>query len=221
MDISSDIKQEVHERDEYYCQRCGTRNHPGSLNCHHIKPDAAGGEAVPDNLITLCNECHDRVHRYNEEMGDTPDRGISEWTGPHVFFKEYVGGLGESTGDDAVCIPVHIREAVYSVITVEGNDVDQAVNYWRVDLQPEEDGTIGVCDCPSEKICRHLVEAKMVDPEDIKENEEWNMHAVDPATGSCWAPLCISDFLSEVPPHPQMPFESRLSKIAEPYRFSE
>lgn len=30
--------------------------------------------------------------------------------------------------------------------------------------------------------------------------------------GTCWAPLYISDFIEEVPRHPEIPFESRLIK---------
>lgn len=221
MGVPREIKEQVHERDDHRCQRCGEQKHDRNLNAHHIKPDSAGGETEPDNLITLCHDCHDRIHRYNEMMSDLPDRGLSALTLPDVFFKEYVGDLGEKLGDESVCIPVHIREAVYTVLTVEGDTVSQAVNFWRVDLQPEEDTPFGVCGCPSDGICRHLIEAHLVDPSDIKENGAWNMHAVDPGTGSCWAPVCLSDFLSEMPRYPELPFESRLSTVAEPYRFSE
>ncbi|HFQ9141947.1 TPA: HNH endonuclease [Enterobacter cancerogenus] len=30
---------------------------------HHIEHHADGGENTLDNLITLCNACHDDVHR--------------------------------------------------------------------------------------------------------------------------------------------------------------
>lgn len=54
----------VFERDHYTCRHCGD-NRGGNLNAHHIK----GFSAFPDlryeldNGITLCEECHEEVHR--------------------------------------------------------------------------------------------------------------------------------------------------------------
>ncbi len=50
------------ERDQYTCQRCGTKN--TYLICHHFE----GIEINPiesadlDNCITLCYSCHTKVH---------------------------------------------------------------------------------------------------------------------------------------------------------------
>lgn len=33
------------------------------LNVHHIKPVSQGGGDEPENLITLCVECHKEIHR--------------------------------------------------------------------------------------------------------------------------------------------------------------
>lgn len=61
----------VLERDGFKCSICdwclATAN-PGdrfrsSLELHHIVHHVAGGENSEDNLITLCNICHDEVHR--------------------------------------------------------------------------------------------------------------------------------------------------------------
>lgn len=35
----------------------------GNLNVHHIKPVSEGGDDKPENLITLCKECHKEIHR--------------------------------------------------------------------------------------------------------------------------------------------------------------
>lgn len=72
----------VFERDNYTCQGCGKSSHDFSdsesdggprgcgqsgeeaeqLHCHHICPLGAGGSNARSNLITLCDECHGRVH---------------------------------------------------------------------------------------------------------------------------------------------------------------
>ena len=47
-------------RDQYTCQICGsTVNTEG----HHIFDYAYGGAANEDNIITLCHECHQAVHK--------------------------------------------------------------------------------------------------------------------------------------------------------------
>lgn len=53
----------VFERDKYTCAICGKVG--GDLNAHHIKPYAKYPDLRldPDNGITLCKECHRKVHR--------------------------------------------------------------------------------------------------------------------------------------------------------------
>jgi predicted restriction endonuclease len=52
----------VFERDNYTCQRCGSRG--VKINAHHIKPFATFPELRTDvdNGITLCTACHKAVH---------------------------------------------------------------------------------------------------------------------------------------------------------------
>lgn len=53
----------VFKRDQYTCQGCGVSDvEADELHCHHIVPLGAGGTNVRSNLITLCDECHGRVH---------------------------------------------------------------------------------------------------------------------------------------------------------------
>lgn len=62
--ISHEVRDKVLERDNHQCQHCGT---PGSTNnkltLHHIRYRRHGGTSTPDNLLTLCRDCHDRLHR--------------------------------------------------------------------------------------------------------------------------------------------------------------
>jgi len=50
----------IKKRDNYTCQGCGAEN--AELHVHHIVPLGAGGSNARSNLITLCDECHGRVH---------------------------------------------------------------------------------------------------------------------------------------------------------------
>ena len=47
-------------RDNYTCQCCKTKK--GTLNAHHIVYRRNGGADTLDNLITLCEACHKKLH---------------------------------------------------------------------------------------------------------------------------------------------------------------
>lgn len=62
------VRGKVLRRDGFECQECGwhideyNRADPRILELHHKTHHAAGGDNTEDNLITLCNICHDEVH---------------------------------------------------------------------------------------------------------------------------------------------------------------
>lgn len=53
------VRQYVLYRDGYRCQYCGETK--GKLHVHHKESRKTGGNA-PDNLITLCERCHKKLH---------------------------------------------------------------------------------------------------------------------------------------------------------------
>lgn len=53
----SKIRQQVLDRDEYTCQRCGKIS-TSSFHIHHILKRKEGGSDCLDNLITVCPPCH-------------------------------------------------------------------------------------------------------------------------------------------------------------------
>ena len=56
------LRKAVFERDDFTCQRCDKRNGQGrGLSAHHLMPRSEGGADDIENLITLCNSCHDLV----------------------------------------------------------------------------------------------------------------------------------------------------------------
>ncbi|MCD6148978.1 RRXRR domain-containing protein [bacterium] len=54
------IRAYVLHRDKYACQLCGKKNVQFQL--HHVVPRSQNGKDHPDNLITLCPDCHVKVH---------------------------------------------------------------------------------------------------------------------------------------------------------------
>lgn len=69
--IPDSIRGDVLMRDKYTCQekRCGWNysvwnpSDPRNLELHHIKHHADKGENAEDNLVILCNVCHDKKHK--------------------------------------------------------------------------------------------------------------------------------------------------------------
>jgi len=53
------LRHYIFHRDGYRCQICGRKS---DLVCHHIKYLAHGGSSSPDNLITICKYCHNKIH---------------------------------------------------------------------------------------------------------------------------------------------------------------
>lgn len=57
------VKQYVLHRDGYKCQSGIKVKHNNKLQVHHIIYQSNGGNDAPDNLITLCKDCHSNLHK--------------------------------------------------------------------------------------------------------------------------------------------------------------
>lgn len=55
------VRQYVLWRDGYACQCCGAHGNGVKLHVHHLESRQTGGNS-PDNLITLCKNCHKKLH---------------------------------------------------------------------------------------------------------------------------------------------------------------
>lgn len=52
-----------------YCYFC---EFPDDLEVHHIVPQRLGGTDAPDNIVTVCHECHWKLERlYNKDFYET------------------------------------------------------------------------------------------------------------------------------------------------------
>lgn len=56
------VKAYVLFRDGYTCQKCSGKKKDEKLHVHHIVFRSIGGTDSPDNLITLCETCHNELH---------------------------------------------------------------------------------------------------------------------------------------------------------------
>ncbi|WP_263788952.1 DNA (cytosine-5-)-methyltransferase [Salinibacter grassmerensis] len=84
-DVQDMVRSKVLDRDGHECRKCGwdyvrgEKNPHGprtKLEVHHTRPHVEGGENNADNLVTLCNVCHDEVHRTNRL--EDPDE-LQDW----------------------------------------------------------------------------------------------------------------------------------------------
>lgn len=63
------------KRDQCRCQHCTANpaKTPGvDLQVHHILPVDKGGTHDLDNLVTVCNNCHWKLHRYDDDHEELP-----------------------------------------------------------------------------------------------------------------------------------------------------
>src|SRR5713226_5382412 len=81
------VREYVLFRDGHTCQWCKGKSKDPILNVHHIESRKTGGNS-PDNLITLCETCHDLIHRTHQEhkierkrstFRDAAQMGIMRW----------------------------------------------------------------------------------------------------------------------------------------------
>ena len=61
------VREYVLCRDGHKCQCCKGKSKDNKLHVHHIESRKTGGDA-PNNLITLCSECHAKYHRGEIEL---------------------------------------------------------------------------------------------------------------------------------------------------------
>ena len=56
------IKSYILNRDKYCCQKCKSKRQNIKLHVHHIIFKSNGGTNTPNNLMTLCKTCHNKLH---------------------------------------------------------------------------------------------------------------------------------------------------------------
>ena len=70
------VREYVLFRDGHVCQCCKGKSKDKILNVHHIESRKTGGNA-PNNLITLCETCHQGYHKGTVKLPKSIKRGMS------------------------------------------------------------------------------------------------------------------------------------------------
>ena len=75
------VREYVLYRDNHKCRYCKGKSKDMVLNVHHLESRKTGGNS-PDNLITLCETCHNMYHRGlisldNVTKGNSPETFMS------------------------------------------------------------------------------------------------------------------------------------------------
>ena len=70
------VREYVLFRDGHICQCCKGKSKDKIFNVHHIESRKTGGNA-PNNLITLCETCHNGYHKGTVKLPKTIKRGMS------------------------------------------------------------------------------------------------------------------------------------------------
>lgn len=80
------LREYIFHRDGHICQHCKGKSGDKRLNIHHLESRQTGGNA-PNNLITLCETCHNAYHKGEIELKikrgssfkDATFMGIMRW----------------------------------------------------------------------------------------------------------------------------------------------
>lgn len=144
------VREYVLFRDKHTCQWCHGKSGDEILNVHHRESRKTGGDS-PDNLVTLCETCHHKIHREGLEdqvkrktasLRDATQMTILRWFVYHGIKAEYPQakltygyitkntrirhGLAKSHNVDARCISGHpdaaLSEKTYLIKQVRGQN---------------------------------------------------------------------------------------------------
>ena len=98
------VREYVLFRDGHKCQCCKGKSKDSKLHVHHIESRKTGCDA-PNNLITLCSECHAKYHRGEIELPKTARRGTSlrDAAQMSIMRKALFNRLNEEIGNEIPC----------------------------------------------------------------------------------------------------------------------
>lgn len=84
----SSVRQYVLYRDKHQCVNCKQDNVP--LEVHHIKLRSKGGTEKPSNMVSLCIDCHEKLHKGKIQLSR---RSLKYWTNKVYKFASHVNSM--------------------------------------------------------------------------------------------------------------------------------
>jgi 5-methylcytosine-specific restriction protein A len=73
-------RKTILERDKHLCQSCKAKGQiTKATEVHHVKPKANGGTDAPDNLVSICRDCHDQETKDAKGRNGKAITGIDGW----------------------------------------------------------------------------------------------------------------------------------------------
>jgi len=131
------VKAFILSRDNYTCQKCKTKK--GKLNVHHIVFQSNNGTDSPENLITLCKDCHDKLHdgEFNIKGSQSKTKHATEIGIIKSQLKKEFGEFVETFGYETKfkreqileLSKTHYNDAI-AICCSEGEVVKDIDNYW-------------------------------------------------------------------------------------------
>lgn len=91
------MRLEILERDSFSCMHCERTDK--ELHVHHIKYSGNPWDSNPDDLITLCKDCHSDIERYKKSIKEWLDYFVSNGD-TDVFFE--IGHLLQSIAEHSL-----------------------------------------------------------------------------------------------------------------------
>ena len=86
--LDENIRKAVILRDNCKCMECGKSN--CKLEVHHIKPRRLNGSNTLDNLITLCEKCHQKTEGHEELYMDKYFDLLGSFTNKYLNYAQHV-----------------------------------------------------------------------------------------------------------------------------------
>jgi hypothetical protein len=118
------VREYVLYRDGHTCQHCKGKSKDPVLNVHHLESRQTGGDR-PENLITLCETCHDKVSLGKLVLKVRPSKGFKAETFMTMVRWKLVDTLRE-TGDTVNHTYGYLTKSVRIALGVEKSHVNDA-----------------------------------------------------------------------------------------------
>lgn len=108
------VREYVLTRDRHTCQCCKGKSKDNALNVHHIESRKTGGDS-PNNLITLCESCHQKYHKgllpkfqlkRGKSLRDAAVMSIFKWR-LYELAKQEFNNVGIAFGYITKCNRIH------------------------------------------------------------------------------------------------------------------